>query len=89
MLACLLAVSYSFNLLLIQKKKDEAQTVPILSKTIPIWRHIKGKEKGKGWKQISSKEMGEKGIVLLKNGTDWASSKVLSTSIFYSLVSPP
>ena len=39
---------------------DEAQSVPLLSKTIPIWLHIKGKEKGKGGKKISSKDMGEK-----------------------------
>ena len=59
---------------------DEAQSVPILSKTIPIRRYIKGKEKGKGGgKKISSKEMGEKGIVLLKSGTDWA----LSNSLFF------
>ena len=38
----------------------------------------KGKRKGKGGgKKISSKEMGGKGIVLLKSGTDWASSNLV------------
>ena len=48
---------------------ERLNSVSLLRKTIPVTAYAFRKRKREGGKKISSKEMGEKGIVFLKSDT--------------------
>ena len=73
-------LDHSFSILDLIEKSDKPQTVPVLSKMIPVTSYTFWERKGEGGKKISSKEMGEMGRDFLPPFPFYMTSQELSCS---------